>query len=60
MPGAWLDVSPLDDTLDSGGFAQFERSYPLGVFVQFGDLLRRGLQFGGDLIDGRFATVLFI
>ena len=28
MAGAWIDVSPLDETLDGGGFAGFERSYP--------------------------------
>jgi hypothetical protein len=27
-PGAWIEVSPLDETLDGGGFSAFERSYP--------------------------------
>jgi hypothetical protein len=26
--GAWIDVEPLDEQLDGGGFADFERTYP--------------------------------
>jgi hypothetical protein len=26
--GAWIDVTPLDDQLDGGGFGVFERTYP--------------------------------
>ncbi len=33
LPGAWLDVSPLDLQLDGGGFANFERTYPLTTVV---------------------------
>lgn len=33
LPGAWLDVSPLDLQLDGGGFANFERTYPLTMVV---------------------------
>ena len=33
VAGAWIDVSPLDDTLDGGGFADFERSYPQTTVV---------------------------
>jgi hypothetical protein len=28
---AWIDVGPLDDQLDTGGFADFERTYPAGT-----------------------------
>ncbi len=31
--GAWIDLSPLDDQLDGGGFADFERTFPLGTLV---------------------------
>ncbi len=35
LPGLWLDVAPLDSTLDGGGFANpsFERDYWLGTDV---------------------------
>jgi hypothetical protein len=33
MPGAWVDVDPLDETLDGGGFADFERTFPLTTVV---------------------------
>jgi CSLREA domain-containing protein len=33
VPGTWVDVSPLDNTLDGGGFAEFQRSYPLTSVV---------------------------
>ena len=33
MPGAWADVSPLDETLDGGGFASFDRTYPLTSII---------------------------
>jgi hypothetical protein len=28
---AWIDVAPLDDQIDGGGFASFERTYPQGT-----------------------------
>jgi hypothetical protein len=31
--GSWIDVSPLDEQLDGGGFAAFARTYPLGSWV---------------------------
>jgi hypothetical protein len=31
--GAWIDVSPLDSTLDGGGFCNFERVFPVGSVV---------------------------
>jgi hypothetical protein len=32
-PGAWIEVSPLDNTLDGGGFANFERFFPQTTVV---------------------------
>ena len=32
-PGVFIDVSPLDLQLDGGGFANFERTFPLGSVV---------------------------
>jgi hypothetical protein len=28
---AWIEVAPLDDQIDGGGFANFERTYPQGT-----------------------------
>ncbi|MCH8344207.1 MAG: FG-GAP repeat protein [Planctomycetes bacterium] len=33
LPGAWIDLSPLDLQLDGGGFANFERTYPQTTVV---------------------------
>ena len=33
VAGAYVDVGPLDETLDGGGFADFQRMYPLGTEV---------------------------
>jgi hypothetical protein len=30
---AWIEVDPLDETLDGGGFANFERTFPLTTVV---------------------------
>ncbi len=32
-PGVFIDVTPLDETLDGGGFVDFKRSYVLGTIV---------------------------
>jgi hypothetical protein len=32
-PGVFIDVTPLDEQLDGGGFGTFERTYPLGTVV---------------------------
>ena len=32
-PGVFIDVTPLDETLDGGGFVDFKRSYTLGTIV---------------------------
>lgn len=31
--GTWIDALPLDETLDAGGFVDFERTYPLATAV---------------------------
>gem|GEM_PF-2110801 len=52
-PGAWLDVTPLDDTLDGGGFADFERSYAGGsVVTLMASPTHNGLVFAGWELDG--------
>ncbi|MCH7719540.1 MAG: hypothetical protein IH988_00935 [Planctomycetes bacterium] len=33
LSGVFIDVTPLDETLDGGGFANFERTYWLGTIV---------------------------
>ncbi|MCH8344172.1 MAG: VCBS repeat-containing protein [Planctomycetes bacterium] len=33
VPGAWLDMSPLDLQLDGGGFANFDRTFPQTTVV---------------------------
>jgi hypothetical protein len=33
LPGTWIDVSPQDNTLDLGGFADFDRGYLVGQTV---------------------------
>ena len=32
-PGVFIDVTPLDETLDGGGFVDFKRTYMLGTIV---------------------------
>jgi hypothetical protein len=33
LPGAWIDLTPPDNAIDQGGFANFVRSYPLTTEV---------------------------
>ncbi len=33
LSGVFIDVTPLDETLDGGGFANFNRTFPLGSVV---------------------------
>ena len=33
LPGAWIDLTPPDNTIDQGGFANFVRNYPLTTEV---------------------------
>ena len=48
LPGAWLDVSLLDLQLDGGGFANFERTYPLTTVVTLtAPQMHHGWRFAG-------------
>ncbi len=33
VPGVWVDISPIDDLLDEGGFTSFNRAYPQTTVV---------------------------
>ena len=51
--GAWIDVEPWDDTLDAGGFAEFERTYPEGTVVTAtAPLVHNGKAFKRWVVDG--------
>jgi hypothetical protein len=51
--GAWIDASPLDETLDGGGFADFERTYPLTTVVTLtAGMSMYGQSFMAWRIDG--------
>ena len=53
VEGAWVDVTPLDDTLDSGGFANFVRYYPLtSVVTLTAEPVAEGRPFVGWQLDG--------
>ncbi|MHC4235733.1 MAG: hypothetical protein ACYSUQ_11505, partial [Planctomycetota bacterium] len=53
--GTWVDVGPLDDTLDGGGFAYFERSYPMTAVVTLtAEQEAGGQSFLGWWVNGRF------
>jgi len=50
---AWIDVSPLDETLDGGGFSAFERSYPQTTEVTLtAPPMHAGRAFRGWRVDG--------
>ena len=51
--GAWIDVDPLDNMLDGGGFADFERSFALSTVVTLTASGSFGTRvFAGWEIDG--------
>jgi hypothetical protein len=53
--GSWVDVSPLDDTLDGGGFANFQRSFPMTTVVTLtAEQEADGQSFLGWWVNGRF------
>ena len=53
LPGAWLDVSPLDLQLDGGGFANFERTFPQTTVVTLtAPAAFQGWVFSGWMTDG--------
>jgi hypothetical protein len=50
---AWVDVGPLDDQLDGGGFASFERTYPSATEVTLtASATHEGRTFRGWKADG--------
>ena len=56
--GAWIDVGPLDNTLDGGGFADFQRNYFQGTVVTLTAPRFAGNRlFTGWLIDGAASGV---
>ena len=54
LPEAWIAVSPVDLTLDGGGFADFERSFPEGTLVTLTaePWMADGRPFIAWLVDG--------
>jgi hypothetical protein len=53
VAGAWVEVSPLDDTLDGGGFADFERFFPQSTVVTLtAETPIHGRSFRAWQIDG--------
>jgi hypothetical protein len=53
IPNGWISVSPLDQTLDGGGFTNFKRRYPVGTSVTLtAPEFAGGRAFGGWVIDG--------
>jgi len=53
VAGAWIDVSPPDETLDGGGLADFERSFPLTTVVTLtAEPEAQGRPFVGWLVNG--------
>ncbi len=53
VAGTWVDISPLDNCLDGGGFANFNRTWPeTSVVTLTADTNHRGADFVGWVIDG--------
>ena len=52
--GAWIDMSPPDEQLDGGGFADFQRTFPRGsvVTLKAEAMLSGGLAFSHWKING--------
>jgi hypothetical protein len=54
---AWINVEPLDLQLDGGGFANFERTYPLSTVVTLtAEQTHEGKRFVSWRRDGEFQT----
>ncbi|MCZ6852027.1 MAG: hypothetical protein O7F17_10340, partial [Planctomycetota bacterium] len=52
-PGVFIDVTPLDGTLEGGGFQNFERVYPLTTVVTLtAPETHPGWVFVGWLLNG--------
>ncbi|UCG17657.1 MAG: hypothetical protein JSV19_06435, partial [Phycisphaerales bacterium] len=57
IPGVWIDAYPLDLQLDSGGFADFERSYPeTSVVTLAAPRMADGRRFVRWEVDGQPRT----
>jgi hypothetical protein len=57
VTGVWVDADPLDLQLDGGGFANFERSYPLSTVVTLAtESSYQGKRFVGWRLDGQFQS----
>jgi hypothetical protein len=52
LPEAWVDVTPLDEQLDGGGYADFARTYPEGTVVTLTAGEMPGRSFMGWNVDG--------
>jgi hypothetical protein len=65
VAGSWTSATPLDDSLDGGGFGSFERTYPQGTVLKLtaaashnGRLFNSWRLDGSKLSDKR--TVTFV
>jgi hypothetical protein len=58
MPDVWIDMQPLDDLLDDGGFTTFKRGHGVGTLVTLtAPETVNGRIFVGWIIDGlQFST----
>ena len=51
--GAWIEITPLDDQLDGGGFASFERAFPQSTeLTATAAKWHNGQLFTGWRVDG--------
>jgi len=56
-PTAWIDVGPLDDQFDAGGFGNFDRTFPQSTPVALaGADTGGGKRFVGWRLDGVFVS----
>ena len=54
IPGSWTDATPLDNTLEGGGFGSFQRTYPhTTVLTLTAPPGHNGIAFVGWKLDGR-------
>jgi hypothetical protein len=66
VPGVWVDVAPVDDLLDGGGFASFERAYPEGSTVQLtaqstiANRVFTGWVVNGELLPENSPTIVVV